>query len=124
MKIGIDFHGVIDKYPDLFRMITNGFNINNVEVHIITGSRKKDVEQFLQHHDIYYTHFYSITDEFLKNKLPYEIDKKGHPSFQESLWNSAKAMYCACNEIDLMIDDSEIYGKYFNTSYILFKGIK
>jgi len=124
MKIGLDYHGVIKSYPNLFRMITNGFNINDIEVHIITGCRKKDVEQFLQDHDIYYTHFYSITDEFLKHKIPYKIDENGNYFFREELWNTAKSLYCASHNIDIMIDDSEVYGQYFVTPYILFKEIK
>ena len=38
------------------------------------------------------------------------------------LWDSAKANYCKVKKIDLHIDDSPIYQRYFSTPYCLFDG--
>ena len=120
MKIGLDYHGVLDKHPDFFSNLTTSI-AENAEIHIVTGAKKVDFMKDSKMTGIFYSHFYSITDEFLKHKIPYNIDEKGNPSFDKTLWDSAKAMYCASHKIDIMIDDSKIYGKFFTTPYTLFK---
>ena len=52
----------------------------------------------------------------------FKIDKNGNPSFQSELWNNTKSVLCEREKIDIMIDDSEVYGKYFKTPYAYFKG--
>ena len=116
IKIGIDYHGVIDKNPRRFRVFAKDMIKENVEVHIITGTRKKDFK-----HKIPYTHFHSVTDDFLKRKIPYHIDENGNPSFDNEIWDKAKAEYCKKHKIDLMIDDSDVYGKYFSTPYYQYR---
>ena len=38
----------------------------------------------------------------------------------DTLWDKAKAWYCAQNDIDIHIDDSVVYGKYFTTPFCLY----
>jgi 8-oxo-dGTP diphosphatase len=40
------------------------------------------------------------------------------------VWNRAKAEYCKKNGIQLHIDDSDVYGKYFETPYARFESLK
>jgi len=118
MKIGLDFHGVIDNAPEFFDIITNLLIANSFhEIHIITGLTKKDVEPLLEKYSIAYTHLYSITDDLLNEGLEHIIDNNGRPCFSGVEWSSAKAVYCKKNKIDIMLDDSDIYGKYFITPY-------
>jgi len=122
MKIGLDVHGVIDEMPGFINLINSLLikdNINNDtnhEIHIITGLTHKDFLKTPAVDGIEYTHFYSITDD-LMNKESYTLDIYGRPRFDCYAWNIAKAEYCRKNEIDIMFDDSEIYGKYFQTPY-------
>ena len=118
MKIGLDFHGVIDKSPRLFRLLGRAFDlIESNEIHIITGCRERDIKMWLENNDIYYDYIYSITDDLLRRKKPYKKDKKNNPYFDEKLWNTAKAKYCKKHKIDIMLDNSNIYGNYFVTPY-------
>ena len=122
MKIGIDFHGVIDVNPEFFSIITKLLVENKHEVHIITGLRKEDFELNPASITIAYTHFYSIT--YGLRNTSYMVDIHGRPRFDEYLWNTAKAIYCKDNKIDIMIDDTKEYAKYFSTPFLLTERIK
>jgi hypothetical protein len=41
--------------------------------------------------------------------------------FDYELWDTIKAGYCRSNKIDLHIDDTEVYSKYFTTPFLLYK---
>lgn len=45
-------------------------------------------------------------------------DNKFH--VEDKLWDSAKARYCKEHGIDIHIDDSTIYKKWFSTPYCLY----
>lgn len=124
MKLGLDYHGILDKYPKFFKLFIEAMKVKEHSIYIITGARLEDFKQDPLVRGITYDYFYSITDDFLATSLPHDIDDKEHVTFDSILWDSAKAIYCDNNKIDLMIDDSDIYGKYFKTPYIMFKGIK
>ena len=48
-------------------------------------------------------------------------DGKTQKKFDSELWDSIKGKYCKDNNIDLHIDDTEVYSKYFTTPFLLFK---
>lgn len=124
MRIGLDYHGVIDKYPKFFKLFIEAMKAKEHSIYIITGARLEDFKQDPLVRGITYDYFYSITDDFLTTALPHAIDDKGHVAFDSILWDSAKAIYSDKNKIDIMLDDSDIYGKYFKTPYIMFRGIQ
>lgn len=127
MKIGIDFHGVIDKAPEFFNKLVCCLLMSNHEVHIITGETYETASKILNAYGIGWTHFYSITDDLLNQGKRYKKDKNDRPCFSTIQWNRAKAIYCKEHGIDIMLDDSMIYGKYFTTPYFkmecIFKGL-
>lgn len=123
MKLGIDIHGVLNTHTEIIKEIMSGFINNNMhnEVHIITGIPYgvRIQEKFNEWgiiRDMHYTHFFSIDTYLLESGEPFEIINNGR-YFSEESWNEAKAIYCRENKIDLMIDDSDIYGKFFTTPY-------
>jgi len=121
MKIGLDIHGVIDKEPALFSKLSKDFIKREWEVHIITGQEDtKVLRDTLSEYGIAYIKIFSITTyhRHIGTKITY--DKEGHPWMDEEVWNKSKAKYCSENKIDIHIDDSYIYGKYFKTTYIKF----
>lgn len=122
MKIGLDVHGVIDEAPEFVKLITK-LLYKEHEIHVITGLTKEDFLKIPEVDGIYYTHFYSITDDLL-SKTKHKIDIHGRPRFEEYDWNTAKAEYCRKNEIDIMFDDSEVYGNYFWTPYFQLRRIQ
>lgn len=123
MKIGLDYHGLLDQSFIFWSVVTNALVDAGHEVHIITGSRKKDVEKELESYKIKYTHFFSITDSLLEKNVPH-IEYNGNWSFDNKEWNKAKAQYCMINRIDIHLDDTENYGKHFYTPFFFVKRIK
>ena len=134
MKIGLDFHGVIDKKPSYFSTFTKyllkracldwhrDHPERSHEIHIITGH--EDTQEFrkrLSPMGIQWTHLFSVISYHKNIGTHVEYDEKGDPWVDEGLWNKAKADYCQKQKIDILIDDSNTYGKYFtdiHTAYI------
>jgi len=119
MKIGIDIHGVIDAEPKIFSGLSHECIKKGWEVHIITGQEDTPaLRNVLTQYDIVYSHFFSITSHHKKIGTEIKYDDNGNPWMDEEIWNKSKSVYCTENNIDIHIDDSYTYGKYFTTTYI------
>jgi len=113
IKVGLDFHGVCDKFSEFFSVTTDLLIKYCCEVHIITGSSiTKEFKEKLSNLNIKYTHIFSIVDyhESIGTFITYT--DKG-PWLDKSLWDRTKADYCKRKNISYHIDDSDIYGKWF-----------
>lgn len=129
MKIGIDFHGVITDNLEFWLEMINMWRSFGIEVHLMTGARyetflNKQVELGIK--DIGYSHFFSIS-EFHAKHNPDKIDlsKPNNPYIADKeLWDKTKAEYAMYHNLDLVIDDTAEYGKYFKTPFLLYKGKK
>lgn len=127
MKLGLDIHGVIDSNPESFAFMSQSVITNNGEVHIITGgSWTSELEEQLKGYGIKWTSHFSVYDYLLESG----IDSIGTIQFPDGtiqkkfdyhLWDTIKAGYCKSNKIDLHIDDTEVYSKYFTTPFLLYK---
>jgi hypothetical protein len=123
MKIGVDFHGVLNADP-FFKEMTKIFVQHGHQVHLITGtSWTKKFEKELKDNGIFhfahYTNFFSVTDALIARGEKVHWEDKDNPWFDKELWNKEKARYCKENNIDIHFDDSKEYGKYFTTPYYL-----
>ncbi len=118
IKIGIDIHGVSDSNREFFSALTRTLVENGHEVHILTGSKAtKEFKEYVKEKlGLSWTHFFSITSHH-KNMGTPVLEIGGNPYMDEEVWDRTKAGYCAQNNIDLHIDDSPVYGKYFTTPY-------
>lgn len=115
-KIGIDFHGVISSQPGVFEVFTKEIRKLGVEVFVISGGPEKDIIRYLHQYRIEYDHVWGILDYYeTKGQVAYFDD--GSFQVPTELWNRAKAEYCAKENIEFHIDDSNVYGKYFVTPY-------
>lgn len=118
IKLGIDVHGVADTFPDFFSRLSRELVSQGHEVHIITGTEHtRSLEHYLKDQlGLFWTHLFSVTTYHKKEgtEVTY-ID--GNPYMDNRIWNRSKAEYCRRNGIQLHIDDSDIYGKYFSTPY-------
>lgn len=122
-KIGIDYHGVITSNPDFFRKFNHYAINNNCLIYIISGGHTKDIEKYLKSKEIVYSAIWSILDYYDKlQEVTYNTD--GTFKVDDTLWNRAKALYCAEHEINIHIDDSVVYGKYFTTPFCLYNIIE
>lgn len=125
LKIGLDVHGVINKDPAFFSVLSNRLIKQCHEVHLLTG---KEIGSILAKEivdsGVSFTKLFSITT-YHKSIGTYVAYKDGNPEWPmiaPPKWDRTKADYCAREGIDIMIDDSEIYGKYFeglHTQYLL-----
>lgn len=121
MKVAIDVHDTIDACPEFFSQLTQLLKAFGVEIHIVTGAASSlELRRRLLNWGIRYDKFFSITDYHKAIGTPIEWDEKGGPHIDDDIWDSTKGEYCKRNEIDITIDDSEIYGIYFDTPYIRF----
>lgn len=118
-KIGLDLHGVIDAMPEFFSFFTNILVNGGCEVHIITGGATKSDMELLQKYNIKYTHIFSIKDYHTKIGTP---TTKKHPvhgfmMVSDEEWDKTKGDYCRRNNIDLHIDDTIEYNRFFTTPF-------
>jgi len=122
IKVGLDLHGVIDTYPELFSQISKSLVKAGHEVHVITGSMwREKIERQLKEFDIEYTHHFSISDYLIESGEPVKFTSPDNPWFDGLKWDEAKGKYCKRENIILHIDDSRVYGKYFETPYLQIK---
>ena len=127
MKLGLDIHGVIDSNPESFSFMSQSVIAGGGEVHIITGgSWTSELEEQLKGYGIKWTFHFSVYDYLVDSG----IDSIGTIQFPDGtiqkkfdyhLWDTIKAGYCKSNNIDLHIDDTEVYSKYFTTPFLLYK---
>jgi hypothetical protein len=115
MKVGLDIHGVIDRDYDMFSDMAASWIAKGHEVHIVTGQPK--VECYDSVKNVPHTHFFSIVDhhESIGTPLYTRSDKTGW-WMDWNLWIPTKGKYAEEVGLDLHIDDTLEYGKYFPTS--------
>ncbi len=118
MKIGFDIHGVCDKAPEFFSLISKLLVDSGNEVIIITGRMESHgaIDE-IKKLGISYTKFFSIVDYHINKGTEIKYDDKGNPWIDDDTWNQTKAEICEKEKIDFHIDDSPIYGEYFKTPY-------
>ena len=112
MKIGIDFHGVIDTYPDIFAALSLKWIKKGYEVHILTGKEWGLIESKIKKFGISYTHHFSIVDHHLALGTLMEKRINGW-WMQEEEWNKSKGDYAAKEQITLHFDNDLKYIQWF-----------
>jgi hypothetical protein len=113
-RVGLDYHGVIDTYPTELCAVTYHLQNKGIEVYVITGnSADPAFIENLTRHKIFYKSIFSIIDYHTSIGTDIRYDEKGNPWIAPELWNSTKALICEKNDIDIHIDDSNVYGCYF-----------
>lgn len=118
LKIGLDFHGVINDNPDYFAAFSKEAQRRGHEIHVITGGPYKIVDVYLKKHKVEYTKIFSITDFYeAEAKGKVEYFPNGEIKVPDDLWNNAKAIYCLTNNIDIHIDDTALFSKEFKTPF-------
>lgn len=122
LKVGLDVHGICDANPEFFSELSRLLVNNNHEVHIITGRRVRDgALEEIKELGISYTNFFSIADYHEEIGTKVWEDDNGNPWLEGELWDKTKGEYCKRHRIDFHIDDTERYGEYFETPFMLSK---
>ena len=116
LKIGLDFHGVINTHPSYFKDFTQAATSRGHEIYIITGGPADKIACFLRGWGICYQDLFAILDYYTaRGEVTFFQDGSFH--VDDKLWNTAKARFCKKYDIDIHIDDSKIYGQSFSTPY-------
>ena len=119
IKIGLDYHGVIDTNPQYFAEFCSLARHQGILIYIITGGQGLQIRQYLQDIKLEYDFIFSVLDYcYALGKTTQ--DAQGNIRINDEDWNKAKAEFCCQNNITLHIDDSNIYQEYFTTCYCLF----
>lgn len=120
-KLGLDVHGVLDADPEFFAEITKAVVDKGCEVHVLTGSKDTPkLHEELKALGISYTHVFSVASFHEQAGTKMWYTSPNDPWMEEDAWNRTKGDYCKEHKINLMIDDSDRYGKYFTTPYLLY----
>ena len=125
IKIGLDIHGVSDADQAFFAELTTLLVNAGHEVHILTGAEQTpQLESYLKNEiGLLWTHFFSITSHHLELHTPITYIKS-NPYMDDEIWNQTKAEYCATHNIQLHLDDSDVYGRFFKTPYARYHGLR
>jgi len=124
MKFGFDVHGVLDTHTEVYGVITTALVEAGHEVHVITGEiYSDDLGSRLRANGVAWTHWFSITQYHIDEEDVEVMWKDGQPWMDAEVWNRTKSDYCQEQGIKMLIDDSPVYGKYFDrgTIYLLQK---
>ena len=124
IKIGVDLHGVMDKYPDFLKPLCKAAVEHGVEVHVLTGPpSEKAIEELSRagySKTVHYTHLHSVVDYLKSCKVEMWQDGDGNWWASEHDWWSSKAQICEDLGISVMIDNSPEYEKSFEKTKTVF----
>lgn len=113
-KLGLDLHGVSDKIPEFFSLISKLMVENGHEVHIMTGEHiGGTLHKQLEDCGLYYTHIFSIADWHKEKGTQMRYDSEGNPWMDANDWDSSKGNYAEEKGLNLVIDDTVRYSSYF-----------
>ena len=116
LKIGLDYHGVIDINKKYFADFCHKAKQRGHLIYIITGGPKAKVDDSLQKSDIAYDMCFAISDYYQAMNKFVQIND-GKIIIPDNLWNMAKAEFCRRSQINIHIDDSLKYINWFSTPY-------
>lgn len=111
MKIGLDIHGVIDKYPKIFARLSKRLWKKGHQIHIITGESWETAKETVNKAGIVYTHHFSIVDYHLRSGTKMEHKDNGW-WMDRNVWVRSKGDYIHRKGIEIHFDDSYEYAEY------------
>lgn len=119
LKIGLDYHGVIDKNPSYFAAFCAEARRRGHLIYIITGGPAVKIKQLLTKYNVEYDFIFAISD-YYQALGKVEQSPDGDLIVPKHLWNMAKAEFCRRNHINFHIDDSVDYLHWFSTPFCLY----
>jgi len=124
MKYGLDFHGVIDTFPQQFCDFSHTMAKQGHEIHVITGSMfNEKFKAKLDSFNIHYDKIFSVSNYLIAEHRKVHFSSPDNPWFDETEWRQQKGLYCKREKIDMHFDDGEEYAPYFEppTIFMLVK---
>ena len=119
LKIGLDYHGVIDKKTSYFAKFCKEARSRGHRIYIITGGPAVKIKELLAESEIPYDFIFAISDYYQALGMVKQI-ADGSLVIPQHLWDKAKADFCKNNKINFHIDDSLDYMHWFSTPFCLY----
>lgn len=118
LKLGLDLHGCINKYPEKFITLAETIKKGGGQVWIITGSQEtpalhEELRGYHFHKHKWWDHIFSISDFIIHSGIKYTYNPDGSINADPQIWDKVKGTFVEEMKIDFHIDDSPEYGKYF-----------
>jgi hypothetical protein len=119
MKIAIDLHGVLEKYPAQFRSIFGVLKSLGAKIGVLSGPPREQIEYELRKLGFFpitdYFNFIESIVDFLQKDLDVKMwqDEKGNWWCDDGDWWSSKGRICLEKSIDVLIDDRTEYFEFF-----------
>ena len=134
MKYAFDFHGVIQKYPKIFKPMMEDLLKGGNVVSILSGPPREQIEWELNEagyeKGVHFNHILSVVD-WLHYQINYRdakfiLTQKEDKSWMtdSQTWWSSKSKICNEFGIDVMYDDQEAYSKYIVDERPMFLHVK
>lgn len=120
LKIGLDYHGVIDQKPEYFAEFCTLAQQHGHYIYVITGGPETKVKEYLAAAHIPYDFIFAILD-YYQALGKAGFDASGNLIVPDELWDMAKADFCRRNQINIHIDDSSEYLHWFSTPFCLYE---
>lgn len=123
MKLGLDFYGILDKYPEQMITLAQDTIKKGGRVYIITGAPSDEVRtkmidlmtKFMISKP-FWNNIYSIVDWMKQKGIPHHTKADGSVwALREHDWNSIKGKIAIELGLNLHIDNTEAYREYFPT---------
>lgn len=113
MRIGLDLHGVIDRFPEEFALLTRRWvRVYGHEVHVVTGSPWAVAQSQVDRCSICYTHRFSIVDYHRTIGTPM-AEKENGWWMEQDVWNRTKGDYAERVGLGIHFEDSLEYAAWF-----------
>ena len=129
MKVAIDVHGTIDRWPVFWIRTISLMKAMGIKVYILSGPEKERIVGRLVALKVDTRELEGILSvaDWIKAQdgAVFWYDERGFWA-DDKTWNEAKAYICAVNMIDVLIDDQIEYfhpGIASHTLFILFNGM-
>ena len=124
MRIAFDFHGVLDKYPQVFKPILESLVINKHEIFILSGPPKTQIIEELEDakyvSGIHFTGIISVVDYLKVMEVPMYQKDNGNWYCNDLDWWSSKAGICNEYCIEVMYDDKLQYKEHIKGNNPIF----
>jgi hypothetical protein len=115
MRIGLDFHGVIDRFPDEISILTKRWINLGHQIYIVTGESEITATVKVEALHVPYTHFFSIVDYHKGIGTPMELRDSGWWMDQET-WDRTKGDYATVAGLHFHFEDTLKYAPWFPSS--------
>lgn len=124
MRIAFDFHGVIEKYPEILKPIMTTLNRDH-DIIILSGPPYVQIVEELEATQYkfgkHYTEIISVVD-WIKNLgfIPMDKHEDGSWFCEDTVWWASKAKICREYGISVLVDDKLEYKEHIQDNFPLF----